>query len=92
MLVDVLEGNDYEPVIVDDRENTEFTKCLVAMDHDYLIGKRKTFLEIQESTPTEVEHPSPCKKRKLDLIDRNECEPFDRNSGMIHTFSFLILF
>ena len=47
MLVDVLEGNDYEPVIVED-------------------------LEI-----TKVEHASPCKKRKLDLIDRNECELFD---------------
>ena len=78
MLVDVLEGNDFKPAIVDDREN-KFTKCLVAIDQDYLIGKRKTFLEIQESTPTEVEHPSPCKKRKLDLIDRNECELFDRN-------------
>ena len=37
MLVDVLEGNDYEPVIVEDLEN-KFTKCLVAMDHDYLSG------------------------------------------------------
>ena len=49
MLVDVLGGNDYEPVIVED-------------------------LEI-----TKVEHASPCKKRKLDLIDGNECEPFDSN-------------
>ena len=38
MLVDVLEGNDYEPVIVEDLEN-KFTKCLVSMDHDYLNGK-----------------------------------------------------
>ena len=78
MLVDVLEGNDYKPVIVEDLEN-KFTKCLVAMDHDYLTGKRKTCLEIQASTLTEVEHPSPCKKRKLDLIDGNECEPLDSN-------------
>ena len=77
-LVDVLEGNDYEPVIVEDLEN-KFTKCLVAMDHDYLTGKRKTCPEIQASTPTEVQHPSPCKKRKLDLIDWNECEPLDSN-------------
>ena len=48
------------------------------MDHDNLTGKRKP-CEIQASTPTEVEHPSPCKKRKLDLIDGNECEPFDSN-------------
>ena len=53
MFVDVLEGNDYKPVIVEDREN-KFTKCLVAMDHDYLTGKQKTCLEIQASTPTEV--------------------------------------
>ena len=78
MLVDVLEGNDYKPVIVEDLEN-KYTKCLVAMDHDYLTGKRKPCLETQASTPTEVEHPSPCKKRKLDLIDGNECEPFDSN-------------
>ena len=26
-----------------------------------------------------MEHPSPCKKRKFDLIDGNECEPFDSN-------------
>ena len=78
MLVDVLEGNSYEPVIVEDLEN-KFTKCSVAMDHDYLNGKRKTCLEIQASKPTEVEHPSPCKKRKFDLIDGNECEPFDSN-------------
>ena len=78
MLVDILERNDYEPVIVADLEN-KFTKCLVAMDHDYLTGKQKTCLEIQASTPTEVEHPSPCKKRKLDLIDGNACEPFDSN-------------
>ena len=26
-----------------------------------------------------MEHPSPCTKQKLDLIDGNECEPFDRN-------------
>ena len=38
MLVDVLEGNDYEPVIVEGLEN-KFTKCLVSMDHDYLNGK-----------------------------------------------------
>ena len=37
MLVNVLEGNDYEPVIVEDLEN-KFTKCVVAMDHDYLNG------------------------------------------------------
>ena len=80
MLVDVLEGNDYEPVIVEDLDlENEFTKCLVALDHDYLTGKQKTCLEIQASTPTEVEHPSPCKIRKLDLIDGNECEPFDSN-------------
>ena len=36
-------------------------------------------LEIKASTPMEVEHPSPCKKRKLDLIDENECENLDRN-------------
>ena len=78
MFVDVLEGNDYKPVIVEDREN-KFTKCLVAMDHDYLTGKRKTCLEIQASTPTEVQYPSPCKKRKLDLIEGNECEPLDSN-------------
>ena len=76
MLVDVRDGNDYQPVIVEDLEN-KFTKCLVAMDHDYLTGKRKTCLEIQASTPTEVEHRSPCKTRKLDLIDGNECERFD---------------
>ena len=40
MLVDVLVGNDYEPVIVEDLEN-KFTKCLVAMDHDYLKGSKK---------------------------------------------------
>ena len=78
MLVDVLEGNDYEPVIVEDLEH-KFTKCLVAMDHDYLKEKQKTYLEIKTSTPTEVEHLSPCKKQKLDLIDGNECEPFDSN-------------
>ena len=78
MLVDVLEGNDYEPVIVEDLAN-KFTKWLVAMDHNYLKGKRKTCLEIQASTPTEEEHASPCKKRKLDLIDGNECELFDTN-------------
>ncbi|XP_044179011.1 uncharacterized protein LOC114971244 [Acropora millepora] len=78
MLVDVLQGNNYEPVIVEDLEN-KFTKCLVAMDHDYLTGKRKTCLEIQASTPTEVQYPSPCKKRKLDLIEGNECEPLDSN-------------
>ena len=53
------------------------------MDHDYLTGKRKTCLEIQASTPTEMEHPSPCKERKLDLIDGNECEPFDSNFSNI---------
>ena len=26
-----------------------------------------------------MEHPSPCKKQKLDLIDGNEYEPFDSN-------------
>ena len=40
MLVDVLEGNDYEPVIVEDLEH-KFTKCSVAMDHDYLKEKQK---------------------------------------------------
>ena len=78
MLVDVLEGDDYETVIVEDLEN-RFTKCLVVIDHHYLKWKRKTSWEIQASTPTEVEHPSPCKKQKLDLIDGNECEPFGRN-------------
>ena len=38
MLVDVLVGNDYKPVIVEDLENT-LTKCLVSMDHDYFNGK-----------------------------------------------------
>ena len=78
VLVDVFEGDDYEPVIVEDLEN-KFTKYLVAMDHDYLTGKQKTCLEIQASTPTEGVYPSPCKKRKLDLIDRNECEPLGSN-------------
>ena len=49
------------------------------MDHDYLKEKQKTYLEIKTSTPTEVEHLSPSKKQKLDLIDGNECEPFDSN-------------
>ena len=85
MLVDVLERNDYEPVIVEDLEN-KFTKCLIAMDHDYLNGKGKTCLEIQASTPTKVEHPSPCKKRKLDLIDGMNVNPWTVISQMIHTF------
>ena len=39
MKVDLLELNDYKPVM-EDLEN-KFTKCLVAMDHDHLKGNKK---------------------------------------------------
>ena len=40
LVVDVLEGNDYKPVIVEDVEN-KFTKCFAAMDHDYMVASEK---------------------------------------------------
>ena len=75
MVIDLLEGNDYKPVIVKKLEN-KMTLCQVAIDHNYLQGKRKTWPEV----PPEVDHSSPCKKQKLIIsIHGNECEPFDSN-------------
>ena len=77
MICDLLEGNDYKPVVVKDLEN-EIAKYYVLMDHDYQTGKQNPGPEVKAMSP-EVSHSSSCKRQKLCSILGNEYEPFENN-------------
>ena len=90
MICDLLEGNDYKPVIVKDLEN-EIAKCNVLMDHDYEMGTpQKPGPEVKAMSP-EVNHSSSCKRQKLYSILGNECEPFDNNFSDSYLTSHSVL-
>lgn len=93
MILDLLEGNDYKPVIVKDVE-IKTARCHVYTDHDYLQGKLKIEHGVEASEPSEVDHPLTFKKQNIYAIHDNECEPFDSNyssnSHLIISHSVLI--
>ena len=78
VILNVLEGNDWQPVTVKTIEGT-LAKHTVLVDHDYLPGKHK-----RNETQTEVE-ASKCeldhlfKKAPVHCFGENQCEPLDIN-------------
>ena len=79
MICDLLEGNDYKPVIANEIEHG-IAKCHMLMDHDH-----------HETMSPEVNHCSSCTRQKLYSILGNECKPFDNNFCVSHVISHSVL-
>ena len=79
VILNVLQGNDWQPVTVKKKIEDKFAKHTVLVDHDYLPGKHK-----RNETETEVE-ASKCeldhffKKAPVHCFGENQCELLDIN-------------
>ena len=91
VIINLLEGNDCEPVTVKKVEDN-FAKHAVDADHDYVPGKRKRDATQTETEASECELNHLFMKDSIHCSEGNECEPLDINfsSHLVISHSVII--
>ena len=91
VIINLLEGNDCEPVTVKKIEDN-FAKHAVDADHDYVPGKHKRDATQMETEASECELNHLFMKDSIHCCEGNECEPLDINfsSDLVISHSVII--
>ena len=91
VIINLLEGNDCEPVTVKKIEDN-FAKHAVDADHDYVPGKHKRDATQMETEASECELNHLFMKDSIHCSEGNDCEPLDINfsSDLVISHSVII--